>query len=85
MVIRFEHLLKSVLMLAVALAAEVTWGHLRSGNEQFQLGYMLRQVSSSIYAGERAKNVERGDGVCFKVISCHSTKRPMKKTTDNLN
>ena len=72
-------------MLAVALTAQVTWDRLWRGNEeQFQLGYMLRPVSSSIYAGERAKNVERGDRVCFKVIFRHSTKRPMK-TTDNLN
>jgi len=72
-------------MLAVALAAEVTWGRLRSGKEeQFQLGYMLRPVSSSIYGGERAKNVERGGRVCFKVIFRHSTNRPMK-ATDNLN
>lgn len=68
------------------MAAEVACGRLRSGNEeQFQLGYMLRQVSSSIYAGERAKNVERGGGVCFKVIFRHSTKRQMKKATENLN
>jgi hypothetical protein len=72
-------------MLTVALAAQVTWGRLRRGNEeQFQLGYMLRPVSSSIYAGERAKNVERGDRICFKVIFLHSTNRAMK-TTDNVN
>lgn len=45
---------KSFFMLAVALAAQVTWGRLRRGNEeQFHLGYMLRPVSSSIYTGER--------------------------------
>jgi len=46
MVIRYEHLFKSILMMAVALTTEVTWGRLRSGNEeQFQLGYVLSQVS----------------------------------------
>lgn len=71
-------------MLTVALAV-VTWGRLRRGNEEhFHLAYMLLPVSSSIYAGERAKNVERGVRVCFKVIFPHSTKRTMK-TTDNLN
>jgi hypothetical protein len=76
---------KSVLMLAVTLAAEVTWGHLRRGNEeQCPLDYRLRPVSSSSYAGERAKNVERRDRVCFKAIFRPSTKRLMK-STDNLN
>jgi hypothetical protein len=75
----------SFLMLVVALAAQATWDRLRCGNEElFQLGYILLPVSSSIYVGQKAKNGERGDRVCFKVILRHSTKRPMK-TRGNLN